>query len=208
MKLRATYIVIVLGIISAMPLHTAAQNKTSPDSAPATPPTVTADYPSDRAGILIQSSDWLSVPAAMPAKSHLKHGLAPTFTYGIAPAEAVSDYAGLHASVQIEPGRPVICLCHLLSLPGNPALVILHAKKDFRELDGGSLHIRGKMEEAQKTDLIAINISQPESTVWLVQPQQPLPAGEYALMLGTQNVSIFPFTVAAASPPSATPEKH
>src|SRR5258708_35392870 len=40
-----------------------------------------------------------------------------------------------------------------------------------------------------------VDVTQPENMVWLVRPQQPLPAGEYALMLATQNVSIFPFTV-------------
>jgi len=204
MTSRATYAAIA--IVSALPLLAAAQNK--PDSAPAPPPTVTADYPRDRAGMFMLSSDWISIPSEMPAKSHLKHGLAPALTYGVAPATAVSDYEGLHAQVQIEPGRPVICICHVLSLPGNPALVRLHPKKNLRELDGGNLHIRGKIEEAEKADLLAINISQPESTVWLVQPQQALPAGEYALMLGTQNVSIFPFSVAAASPSPVAPEKH
>ena len=156
----------------------------------------------------MHSSDWISIPSEMPAKSHLKHGFAPALTYGIAPAAAVSDYEGLHARLQIEQSRPVICICHVISLPGNPALVRLHPKKNFRQLDGGNLHIGAKIAEAEKTDLLPINISQPESMVWLVQPQQALPAGEYALMLGTQNPSIFPFTVAAASPPSVAPEKH
>jgi hypothetical protein len=208
MTSRAACIVITFAIFSALPLLGAAQNKTSPDSASATALTVTADYPSDRAGIFVRSSDWISIPSETPAKNRLKHGLAPTFTYGIAPAAMVSDYEGLHAPVQIEPGRPVICICHILSLPANPALVKLHPKKDFRELDGGNLHIRGKVEEAEKTDLIPINISSPESTVWLVQPQEALPAGEYALMLGTQNLSIFAFTVAAANAPPVAPEKN
>lgn len=210
MASHAASIAILLGIFSSLSVLAAAQETTTFDSNLQSPTTVTADYPRDRAGILIRSLDWTSIPNEAPAKSHLKHSLAPTFTYGIAPAEAVSDYAGLHAQVQIQPGRPIICICHILSLPGNPALVILHpnAKKNVRPLDGGNLHIRGKVEEAEKTDLLPINVSQPERGVWLIQPQQALPPGEYALMLGTQNVSIFPFTLAPASPPSAPPEKH
>jgi hypothetical protein len=203
-----TSLAIALVIVSALPLLAPAQNQTAPASASATPPTVTADYPRDRSGILIRNSDWISVPSEMPAKIHMKHGFAPALTYGIAPAAAVTDYEGLHARVQIEPGRPVICICHLISLPGNPALVRLHPKKNVRELDGGKLHIGAKFAEAEKSDLIPINVSQPEDTVWLVQPQQPLPAGEYALMAGTQNMNVFPFTVAAASPSSVAPEKH
>ena len=83
---RATFIAITLGIFSVWPLPTAAQNKTAPDSTSATPPPLTANYPSDRAGVLILSSDWISIPSATPAKTHLKHGFAPAVTYGIAPA--------------------------------------------------------------------------------------------------------------------------
>jgi hypothetical protein len=36
----------------------------------------------------------------------------------------------------------------------------------------------------------------------VIRPQSPLDPGEYALMLGTQNISIFPFTVLPPSPPS------
>jgi hypothetical protein len=208
MTSRTDYVAIAFGIVSMLSVLTVAQDKTSPDSTSATPPPVTADYPRDRAGILMGGADWTSVSSEVPTKSHLKHGFAPAVTYGIASAEAVSDYDGLHARVQVEPGRPVICICHVMSLPGNPALVMLHPKKNLRQLDGGNLHIRGKIAEAEKADLIPVNVSQPENGVWLVQPQQALPAGEYALMLGTQNVSIFPFTVSAANPPSVAPEKH
>lgn len=206
MTFRATSLAIVLGTeLSALPLFMAAQK--SPDS-PTPPPAVTAGYPRDRAGLFILGKDWISIPSEAPAMVRLKHGFAPALTHGIAPAEAVTDYEGLHAQVQTEPGRPAICLCHFISLPGDPALVRLHPKKNVRELDGGNIHIGAKFEEAEKNGLIPINISQPESAVWLVQPQQELPAGEYALMLGTQNIGIFPFTVAPASPPPATPEKR
>jgi hypothetical protein len=119
----------------------------------------------------------------------------------------VSEYEGVHAPVQIEPSRPVICICRLIALPGSPALVRLHPKKTFRELDGGKIYYGSKTAEAEQNDLIPINITQPESTVWLVQPQQDLPAGEYALMAGTQNMAIFPFTVAAPANAPPAPGK-
>jgi hypothetical protein len=97
--------------------------------------------------------------------------------------------------VQVEPGRPILCVCHLISVPGKPVLVRLHPKKDIRELDAGKLHMSAKIAEAQKSDLIPAGISQPENGVWLIQPQQALAAGEYALMLGTQSLGIFPFSV-------------
>jgi hypothetical protein len=66
------------------------------------------------------------------------------------------------------------------------------------------------MSEAKQNDLIAVEVSQPENIVWLVRPLEALPAGEYALMLGTQNMSIFPFTVSppANDSPSPVPGKH
>ena len=51
--------------------------------------------------------------------------------------------------------------------------------------------------------MIAVEVSQPENMVWLVRPLEALPAGEYALMLGTQNMRIFPFTVSSPANDSA-----
>lgn len=180
-----------------------AQEPTSAESSAAASPVVTADYPSRTTGVLILGSDWLPLASEAPLKTRFKHGFAPALTMGVAPAAIVTDYEGLHATVQIEPGRPILCVCHVLSVPGRPALVKLHPKKDVRELDGGKLHLGAKVAEAQASDLIAVNISQPENMVWLVQPQQALPAGEYALMFGTQSLAIFSFSVAGSETPAA-----
>jgi hypothetical protein len=59
-----------------------------------------------------------------------------------------------------------------------------------------------KMADANKSDLIPADVSRPDPHVWLIRPQAPLPPGEYALMLGTQNISIYPFAVV---PPPAHP---
>jgi hypothetical protein len=204
-----TFVVVTILITVA---STASQDKTATNKDSAPQP-FTANYPQDEPGVFIQAKDWTSIPATMPAKSRVKHGVAAAFSYGAVPADLVSEYDGLHAQVRIEPGRPVICICHLFTLPGAPALVRLHPnpKKNLRELDGGRMPVIGaKMADAAKNDLIAADISQPEKTVWLVRPQQDLPAGEYALMLGTSNVNLFAFTVAVASgdPGSPPPTKH
>jgi hypothetical protein len=47
---------------------------------------------------------------------------------------------------------------------------------------------------SDKSDLIPVEVSHPAENVWLVRPQAPLGSGEYALMLGTQNMNIYPFT--------------
>jgi hypothetical protein len=114
----------------------------------------------------------------------------------------VAEYAGEHAATEVEAAQPVVCICHFMSLPGTPVLVRLHAKKGARELDGGRMTVYpivggSKMADAKTTDLIAADVSHREPQVWLIRPESPLDPGEYALMLGTQNMSIFPFTVVA-----------
>jgi len=176
-------------------------------AAPASPGT--SDYPTDRAGVFIQSSSWTELPSAVPFKTKAAHGIAASFSYGLVPAKVVADYRGDHAIAQVLPGRPVICICHMMSLPGQPVIVRLHPKKDFRELDGGKMIVYpvvggNKMADAKKSDLIPVGTSQPAPQVWLIRPQSPLEPGEYALMLGTQNLDIFPFTVMDASASAAT----
>lgn len=196
MASRCVCVIFCVAIFFGLCTVTPAQESAAADRS-ATSTTLSADYPSDRAGVLIRDSDWLSIGSEGPSKSHVKHSLAPAFTYGLAPAVIVSDYNGLHAQVHVQSRRPVICLCHFNGLPGEPVLVKLHVKKGMRELDGGKLHIGAKLAEAEKSDLITVNVSKPDETVWLIQPEEPLPPGEYALMLGTQNIVIFPFTVDA-----------
>ncbi len=72
----------------------------------------------------------------------------------------------------------------------------LHPKKDSRELDAGRLPAVGaKIAEAKQSDLVPAEVVQPENACWLLRPRENLPVGEYALMLGTQNMSIFAFTI-------------
>jgi len=165
---------------------------------------IAADYPGNRAGIMIQSDEWRAVANQNPTRTKVAHGLAASLSYGLAPAKLVAEYDGEHAAVQVEAAQPVICVCHMVSIPGNPVIVRLHPKKGARELDGGKMIVYpvaggSKMADANKTDLIPVDVSQPEAQVWLVRPQVTLEPGEYALMLGTQNISIFPFTVVQAS---------
>lgn len=198
----------VLGVICGSHRVTPAQSKPANGSAESSK--LTADYPKDQPGVFIQGPDWVPITAAMPFKTHTKHGVASFFSEGAVPAVIVADYQGLHAAAEIGVGQPIICICHLIEIPGNPVLVKLHPKKNFRELDGGKLPIFGsKLAEATKNDLIPVDVSQPENTVWLVRPKDALPAGDYALMLGTQNMSIFPFTViSAGNNPSRSSPQH
>jgi hypothetical protein len=161
--------------------------------------------------VLIEASDWSPIDAAMPSKTRTKGGIAQSLSYGAVRGSVLADYAGEHAAVQIKPGRVVICVCRLLSIPGDPIIVKLHPQKGMRELDGGKLPILGgKVAEAGKNDLVPADVSHPDSTVWLVRSQEALPEGEYALMLGAQNMAVFPFTISAASNDSSnpSPEMH
>jgi hypothetical protein len=199
----------LLAGIFLLPFFISAQNNTATN--PAAPENVAAEYPKDQVGILIQNSGWTAVPGAYPSKTRVMNGIAASLTYSAVPAGIRAEYEGLHAAVQLMPGRPVICICHVISIPGAPVLVRLHPKKSLRELDGGRLPLLGaKMSEAKQSDLVPAEVSQPENSVWLVRPTETLPAGEYALMLGTQNMSIFPFTVSSPAGDSAgsVPSKH
>jgi hypothetical protein len=167
-------------------------------------PELTADYPMDQVGVLIQGTQWTAVANQNPTKTRLAHSIAASLSYGVVPAKIVAEYEGEHASTQVETAQPVVCLCRFVSLPGEPVLVRLHPKKGVRELDGGRMTVypivgNSKMADANKSDLIPSDVSHPDPYVWLVRPQSPLEPGEYALMLGTQNISIYPFTVAAPS---------
>jgi hypothetical protein len=182
-----------------------AQNQTSP--APAGDKAPAADYPTNRAGIYIQGTEWTPVANQNASKTKTAHSIAAGLSYGLVPAKIVAEYDGDHASTQTEAAQPTICICHFYSIPGAPVLVRLHPKKGARELDGGRMIVYpvvggSKMADANKTDLVPADVSQPEPQYWLIRPQSPLEPGEYALMLGTQNISIFPFTVLPPSHPS------
>jgi hypothetical protein len=167
----------------------------------------TVDYPRNRPGILIQGTEWIPLANQYPTKTKTAHSLAAGLSYGIVPAKIVAEYDGDHAPIQTDAAQPTICICHFYSIPGAPVLVRLHPKKGARELDGGRMTVYpvvggSKMADANKTDLVPADVSQPEPQYWLIRPQSPLEPGEYALMLGTQNISIFPFTVLPPSHPA------
>ena len=201
-------IVLAGGFLLAVMFSTAAFTQDqSPQSAPANS-SFASDYPMDRPGIFIQGSSWREIAGEMPVKTRTAHGIAASLSYGVVPAKVVAEYSGEHAATQVDTAQPAICICHMLSLPGQPVIVRLNPKKGSRELDGGKMIVYpvvggSKMAEANKSDLIPVDQSHPEEHVWLIRPQSPLPPGEYALMLGTQNINIFSFTVSVPAANSA-----
>lgn len=178
------------------------QAQNQPSQPPDSNSSPVADYPLNRAGVFIQSaSSWRLLANQFPIRTKTAHGIAASLSYGIVPAKVVAEYDGEHAPTRVVTGPVTICICHMISLPGEPVIVRLHAKKDARELDGGKMIVYpvvggSKMADANKSDLIPVDQSQPDSQVWIIRSQSPLPPGEYALMLGTQNLSIFAFSVA------------
>jgi hypothetical protein len=203
----ATMSSLILGIAFFFPEVASPQGK--PDAGPAPANRVIEDYPEGDVGVLIQAAEWTAIPQEGPSRTRVERGWAASLSYGAVPANLISEYAGAHASVQIAPRRVLICLCGFDSLPGSPALVKLRPKKETRELDGGRLQpFRGKVSEARQSDLLSIDVSHPDDGVWLVQSIDSLPPGEYALMVGTQNMNIFPFTITdKQSTSSASSEK-
>jgi hypothetical protein len=194
---------LVLGIFLILPRFALGQTRSDAAPAESAPPAV--DYPKDRPGVLIEGADWATIDATLPSKTHAKGGIAQSLTYGAVRGTMLADYSGEHAAVQIKPGNVQICICRFMSLPGDPILVKLHPQKGTRELDGGKLPILGaKMAEADKSDLIPADVSHPDTSVWLIRSKGALPEGEYALMLGAQNMAVFPFTITAASSSSSS----
>jgi hypothetical protein len=208
--MQRVFVITGLLIVSAVSLPIPAQNASSASAAIAQNDSnqISVDYPKDRAGVLIGEKQWAEVANETPSKTKAAHGIAAGLSYGLVRAKIVAEYQGEHSSILAAESQPVICVCHFSSMPGTPVLVKLHPKKGGRELDGGRMIVYplvggSKSADANKTDLVAADVSQPEPHVWLVRPQTPLDPGEYALMLGTQNLSIFPFTVMAASAPAS-----
>ena len=164
-----------------------------------------AKYPANQAGVLIQGAQWMEAewtPLAnqFPVKVKAARGFAASLSYGLVPAKVVAEFAGEQAPTRSGSAQPLICICHLISLPGEPVLVRLHPKKGVRILDGGKMIVYpvvggSKMADANTSDVLTVDVSHPEPSVWLVHSKLPLEPGEYALMLGTQNMSVFPFSV-------------
>jgi hypothetical protein len=196
--MRSLALCAIVPLAVTVPVHPQNQPHAQGPAAPAL--AGVDDYPMDRAGIFIKGAEWKDVKNQAPFKTKAAHGIAASLSYGIVPAKVVAEYEGDHAPTQAENTQPILCICHMVGLPGEPVIVRLHPKKTSRELDGGKMIVYpvvggSKMADANKTDLIPVDVSHPDPQVWIVRPQVALPAGEYALMLGTQNVSIFPFTV-------------
>jgi hypothetical protein len=197
---RLSLLPALLAVVFAGSAFTLGQDhSTSPASSS---PNFATDYPSDKPGIFLQAQPWLGIKSEMPVKTKAAHSFAASLSYGLVPAKVVAEYDGVHAAFETGLAQPTICICHFFSLPGQPVIVRLHVKKKTRELDGGKMIVYpvvggSKMADANKSDLIPVDVQQVEENIWLVRPQLALDPGEYALMLGTQNIAIFPFAVAA-----------
>lgn len=193
-----TFLIGCLIILLTYSVTTLAQDKSA--QAAESDSSLASEIPMDRAGVMLHDTAWQDVRSQYPAKTRMPHSIAASLSYGVVPAKLVADYEGEHAATQTSNLQPTICVCHFASIPGQPVIVRLHIRKSMRELDGGKMIVYpivggSKMTEAQKTDLVQVDVKQQGDQVWLVRPQAALEPGEYALMLGTQNLAIFPFTV-------------
>ena len=168
------------------------------------------DEVSDLSGVYVRDSEWGELFDVAPSRVRVKRGVLHAVTYGTVPADLVAEYEGPHSQIRVTAGRPVICICHLPPSVTQPVIVQLHIYKDTRLLNAGRLPVLGaKVAEAKESDLVPIDIHrQRKNMVWLLQPRLELPAGEYAVMLGAQNLEIFPFTVTDKVAKSSVPASH
>jgi hypothetical protein len=175
-----------------------------PSTVSHTPSNFPAEIPTDGVAVFVQNSGWEDLSQEIPSKIRTKRGLAGSFTYEVIPAVAIAEYSGQHAELQIEARRPVVSVCNFPSFRGGPVVVRLHPKKDLRELNAGRIPVFGaKIAEVKQSDVVPTEMAQPEGACRLLRPRKDLPAGEYALMLPSQNFAIFAFTI--ANPPNANP---
>ena len=196
--------VAALALFSLVPSARLAPAQDKPTTASPAPSNFPAEYPNDGATVLVENSGWVDLSEEFPSNIRTKRGLVGSLTYGAIPASVIVEYQGQHAQLQIETRRPIFSICDVPSFAGGPVLVKLHPKKDLRELDGGRLPVLGaKIAEAKQSDQVQTEAVQPEKACWLMRPREDLSAGEYALLLGTQNMIIFSFTT--ANPPGANP---
>ena len=200
-----------VAVLALFSLRSSAQHapaQVKPSAASPIPSNFPAEYPNDGASVLVENSGWADLSEEFPSSIRTKRGLVGSLTYGAIPAAVIVEYQGQHAQLQIETRRPVFCICNVPSFAGGPVLVKLHPKKDLRELDGGRLPVLGaKIAEAKHSDQVPTEAVQPEKACWLMRPREDLPAGEYALLLGTQNMIIFSFTTANPPGGNSAPKK-
>lgn len=195
--------VAALALFSLQPSAQLAPAQDKPGEASLTRTDFPAEYPADDASVLVDSG-WVALSQELPSKTRTKRGLVSALSYGVVPGTIIAEYPGQHAELQIEARRPVVSVCNFPSFPGGPVVVRLHPKKDLRELNAGRIPVLGaKIAEARQSDVVPTEMAHPEGACWLLRPREDLPAGEYALMLPSQNFAIFAFTI--ASPPSANP---
>ena len=191
-------------LFSLLPSAQLAPAQGKPGTASPTSSNFPAEYPKDDASVLVENSGWEALSQEVPSQIRTKRSLIGSLTYGVVPAVAIAEYSGQHAELQIETRRPVLSVCNFPSFPGGPVVIRLHPKKDLRELNAGRVPVLGaKIAEAKQSDVVPTEVSQPENACWLLRPRGDLPPGEYALMLPTQNLAIFAFTI--AHPPSGKP---
>ncbi len=157
--------------------------------------------PTGQPGVYIQdSTGWHLLAQNANFKGKVKHGFVSGLTYGAVSAPMVIDYAGAHATVQINATQPHICAYRIL-FASAPLLVRLQPKKQKRELDSGSLRavpLVGASKEAKASASSIVPTTTLPSTACetLLQPQAALDPGEYAVMFGAQNLAIMDFGVA------------
>lgn len=160
--------------------------------------------PSQPPGVYVRGADgWHALSSEIPVKTKAAHGFLSSMTDGAVAARIEAEYRGSHAAVQVESARPTVCVSHMIT-PAQPIIVRLREKKNYRELDGGkirALPVVGstKLTEAQSSIVVPTTTNESESGITLVQPQTNLIPGEYAVMFGPTNVSIFGFEVGAAN---------
>jgi hypothetical protein len=193
---RNSFMIFVGAILSIAFLSTAGRAQQ------ATAPMEGSGCPSGKPGIYVHgATGWHLLSQASPSKMKAKHAYLSSLTYGAVGVPMVVEYPGPHAQVQVHTAQ-AICVSHILS-PNAPMIVRLNEKKKIRELDSGTVHAsltggNGKQGQAETSSIVPTSTDNSDPGVIVLRPTTSLPAGEYAVMLGAQNLAILDFGVIAA----------
>lgn len=144
---------------------------------------------------------WLPIDSAGPYKINASNSELSSMTDAAVPAPTQASYVGAHAQVTAPTAQPVLC-AYQIDASAGPLLVRLQSKKNVRLLDMGAVRATliggSRLVQSRDSPVMELNEAPRGDGCDLLEPAQPLPPGEYALMFGTENMTVYAFRVLKA----------
>jgi hypothetical protein len=143
---------------------------------------------------------WLKIDSAGPYKINSKHSELSSMTDEAVPAPTQAEFIGAHAQVTTNTAQPFLC-AYQVNTNSGPLLVKLQSKKNQRVLDMGTVRATliggSRMVDSRDSPVVQLNEAPRGDGCDLIEPSEPLKPGDYALMFGTENMTVYAFRVPA-----------